>query len=324
MLLIFSEEYEMSTDEVIDWLHYFKRPFTRFNETNHFAFEEAQLIGNNWQIILTKGADKIDLEAISHYWYRRGYFHIEQKAIKTLNKGVNDQLDTQIGGELYKIEELIHSRLKDMNHIGSYVENYLNKLNILRKAILAGLKVPNTMITSNRQTALRFCNSHNRNVITKAIRERLQVNFAGMNYYANTTLLNYDTIKRFPSKFTPALFQECLLKKYELRIFYLDEICYSSAIFSQNDHKTAIDFRNYNHDKPNRVCPYILPTEVSIKLCKLMTSLGFRSGSIDMVVDVNQEYIFLEVNPIGQFKQVSAPCNYHLEKLIFSKLTCPN
>ncbi|MPT35513.1 MAG: hypothetical protein E2604_10600 [Flavobacterium sp.] len=57
-----------------------------------------------------------------------------------------------------------------------------------------------------------------------------------------------------------------------------------------------------------------------IKLKKLMKVLKLNSGSIDMLVSSNNEYVFLEVNPIGQFGQVSKPCNYYLEKQIAKEL----
>lgn len=47
-----------------------------------------------------------------------------------------------------------------------------------------------------------------------------------------------------------------------------------------------------------------------------MNFLDYQTGSIDIVVDKLDVYYFLEVNPIGQFKQVSSPCNYNLEEKI--------
>jgi hypothetical protein len=43
---------------------------------------------------------------------------------------------------------------------------------------------------------------------------------------------------------------------------------------------------------------------------------GLTSGSLDVVLTTQYEYVFLEVNPIGQFEQVSVPCNYNLFKTI--------
>jgi len=144
--------------------------------------------------------------------------------------------------------------------------------------------------------------------------------YLNVTYYSNTTLITPETIAKFASTFPPTLFQECLNKKYELRIFYLDGVCYSSAIFSQNDPQTRIDFRNYNRETPNRVCPYQLPKKIEKRIRKLMNHYSMRSGSIDMVVEKTKGFVFLEVNPVGQFKQVSHPCNYRLEKRIAQSL----
>jgi D-alanine-D-alanine ligase-like ATP-grasp enzyme len=88
------------------------------------------------------------------------------------------------------------------------------------------------------------------------------------------------------------------------------------AIFSQANEKTRIDFRHYDREKPNRTVPYILPEAIEDKLLQFMNELKLASGSIDMLVDQQYNYYFLEVNPIGQFSQVSLPCNYYLEKKI--------
>ena len=52
-----------------------------------------------------------------------------------------------------------------------------------------------------------------------------------------------------------------------------------------------------------------------------MSCLGLDSGSIDMVVTKEGDFVFLEVNPVGQFNQVSKPCNYFLEKEISKYFT---
>lgn len=51
-----------------------------------------------------------------------------------------------------------------------------------------------------------------------------------------------------------------------------------------------------------------------------METIEIKSGSLDLIVDENGDYVFLEVNPIGQFAQVSIPCNYFIEKYIANYL----
>ena len=35
-----------------------------------------------------------------------------------------------------------------------------------------------------------------------------------------------------------------------------------------------------------------------------------------MILNKNNEYVFLEINPVGQYGMVSEPCNYFLDKKI--------
>ncbi|NJO92369.1 MAG: hypothetical protein HC831_27910 [Chloroflexia bacterium] len=62
--------------------------------------------------------------------------------------------------------------------------------------------------------------------------------------------------------------------------------------------------------------PYKLPDEIKNKLIALMNEIELDTGSIDMIVDKKGKYIFLEVNPNGQYGLVSDTCNYYLEKEI--------
>lgn len=47
-----------------------------------------------------------------------------------------------------------------------------------------------------------------------------------------------------------------------------------------------------------------------------MAKLKMNSGVIDMIVTSLNEYIFLEVNPVGHFGLISYHCNYGIEKKI--------
>lgn len=88
------------------------------------------------------------------------------------------------------------------------------------------------------------------------------------------------------------------------------------AIFSQLDDKTKLDFRNYNEENPNRNVPFKLPHEVENKLRNLFEQLDLNTGSIDLILTPKNDFVFLEINPVGQFGMTSYPCNYYLEKKI--------
>ena len=48
--------------------------------------------------------------------------------------------------------------------------------------------------------------------------------------------------------------------------------------------------------------------------------IKLKNGSIDIIRGVDNNYYFLEVNPVGQFGMVSNPCNYNIEEKFALKL----
>jgi D-alanine-D-alanine ligase-like ATP-grasp enzyme len=62
--------------------------------------------------------------------------------------------------------------------------------------------------------------------------------------------------------------------------------------------------------------PYQLPKELEAKIDVLMQKLQLNTGSLDFMVTEDNQFYFLEVNPVGQFGMVSVPCNYYLEQKI--------
>ena len=66
--------------------------------------------------------------------------------------------------------------------------------------------------------------------------------------------------------------------------------------------------------------PYKLPLLVEKKLNRLMRKLKLNTGSIDLIKSIDNQYIFLEVNPSGQFGMVEDACNYNLHELVAASL----
>jgi glutathione synthase/RimK-type ligase-like ATP-grasp enzyme len=44
-----------------------------------------------------------------------------------------------------------------------------------------------------------------------------------------------------------------------------------------------------------------LPTDVEAKLLQFMDYFGLNYGGIDIIVTPDDRYVFLEVNPVGEF-----------------------
>jgi len=313
MILILSEKNDITTYHVVKWLKYYEKE--SFVLTFEDTIEILSIESGNAKIKINEYIfNLIDLEA---YWYRRGainwtyYTSIENLSIEISN---------DLNFEKKLIVEFIHNYFLDIPNLSSYYNFNVNRIIGFFYANDVGFKTPNYGIYCCKEDVIFFYNKYKK-IATKPIGNGLFVNINNKQYLNYTSILTENEIKSFSAKFPHSLFLEYIEKKYELRIFYLDGTCYSMAILSQNDNKTEVDYRNYNNEKPNRNEPYILPKNISNKIKCLMKKLKLKTGSIDIIVTPSDDFVFLEVNPIGQFLNVSHTCNYNLEKKVAEYLS---
>jgi ATP-GRASP peptide maturase of grasp-with-spasm system len=224
------------------------------------------------------------------------------------------KLTSHLKFELKKISDFLAKTFSDcdIKEVPSLNKAYTNKIENLYLAKSYGLSIPSTLISTSSSEINQFQMKHKR-IITKPIYE-----VPTFIIDDNVFHFKYDLLKNDISESTifPSLIQEYIEKEYEIRSFYLAGVFYSMAIFSQNDQKTKIDFRNYNDKIPNRKVPYILPKIIERKLRKVFKKLELNTGSVDIIKGLDGQYYFLEINPVGQFGMVSFPCNYFLEEKI--------
>jgi ATP-GRASP peptide maturase of grasp-with-spasm system len=315
MILIFSESNDISTSQVMEWLLQAGKNVLRLNECDRL--ERFTLQKNSIELyfyqLSTSRHIAINLDDIETVWYRKGGLSFEQWLEQQFN---NNYIDRYIQRELKVVTDYIYYVLSRKKMLATKFTSSMNKLHVNALAEALGLKTPDFIISTEKERLSRFLTEKKEDCITKAISETFYATIDQQFIISYTEPVSPADLPPYPNHIKPTLLQEKIDKKYELRIFYLDGVCYSSAIFSQNDSQTKVDFRKYNFVKPNRTIPYRLPEAVANQLHQLMQQLTLKTGSIDMLVTNNNEYIFLEVNPVGQFGMVSGPCNYPLEKNI--------
>jgi glutathione synthase/RimK-type ligase-like ATP-grasp enzyme len=96
------------------------------------------------------------------------------------------------------------------------------------------------------------------------------------------------------------IFQRYVPAAVDLRITAIGPQLLAAEAHSQKG-EYKIDVR-LNNDVP--YFPHKLPRDVEEKLLKMMRRMGLEYGAIDMRVTPEGEYVFLEVNPAGQFLYV--------------------
>lgn len=303
MILILSDLFDLSTNSVIEWLNFYKKKYFRINAQDNL---DIDFIGTD--VILKTATSSVKLSEINSFWYRRGYLNYKGDSTNI------SQFDNLQEIEINNVLQFIYYKLNKSKHLNSIHNADVNKLIVNDIARELNISTPIDFIFSNFDSLKDKIQNESTQNITKVISGRCTQEFNDFIIFNYTKEIDVNSIKT--KTFFPSLIQNKIEKKYELRVFYLDGQFYSMAIFSQKDTQTNIDFRNYNDTKPNRSVPFKLPNEIEVKLDLLMKKLGLNSGSIDMIVTPKNEFVFLEVNPVGQFGMISFPCNYNLEKLI--------
>lgn len=319
MVLILSEKNDISTDHVIDWLRFFNVGYTRINDDEKLNLQK--IILSNTEInfhLQDKIQDSvIDTTNIQTIWARRGYLNMSILPPLIKKKDIKEQIIEHLQLELSEIQDIFALILSKKKSIGRLDKYHTSKLNALLVAKKNKLLIPNTIIVTTKNEL----NKCKKELITKSIASTPMFRGQKELNLLYTELLSHQRKQNIPQKFFPSLFQEKIEKEFEIRVFYLNKKLYSMAIFSQNDPQTRIDFRKYNDTSPNRVCPYKLPKSIERRIINFMLDMELNCGSIDLIKDTDGNYIFLEVNPVGQFGNVSYYCNYQLEKIIATTLS---
>jgi ATP-GRASP peptide maturase of grasp-with-spasm system len=321
MIVIFSQHAaEYTTNQVIDWLAYNGADYFRFNGIEgiqHTTYTLENDSGTKIDSVIALDDNK-DLVVWYRRWLPQDFYHESSNLSKQV--GLNRQLSDYLRDEARTIRNYLFKSLKPRYVLSDLFQQSVNKLEVLKLAMEAGLTIPSTIVTGEKTALQAFLEKHGQ-AIVKNITEVGMFTLRNKFFVTFTAPFSAADLEDIPARFFPTLFQESIAKKYEVRVFYLEGTCYSMAMFSQSNNRTASDFRNFDYTDPNRNVPYKLPASVEASVDRLMKRLRLNCGSIDFIMSTTGAYIFLEVNPVGQFGMVSEPCNYYLEKKVAALLT---
>lgn len=196
----------------------------------------------------------------------------------------------------------------------------------LIKASQVGFKVPKTIMSSNKVEIEKFINSVGGHCVIKTIgnhaafwRDRkdgelmthriTQEFFA--NYYKNNEL---DYV---------LYLQEEILKKYELRITVVGNKIFPCRINSQKHSESSLDWRWIDPEQMEHEMVK-LPAAVEESCFNLCRSYGLQYGAIDMAVTDNEDYIFFEINPAGQYMWIDELAGSNISESIADLLMHPD
>ncbi|WP_312752052.1 hypothetical protein [Epilithonimonas hominis] len=305
MILIISRDSDTTTDLVMEWLSHWGLPFLRLNEDLY----EDVFVDYIQNIVRIKDVDTKDIKVV---WFRKfpNILMDEERDViqKQIYKSViNFRIREGISFREYLFQNLDDNNVKWLTN--PFFANE-NKLLQMKAAQRNGLTIPETYILTSKKEIINLL-KNKQEYITKPFENCMHLMFRGKSIGMKTTVIN-SYIKDIPNEFPPSLIQKRIDKKYELRIFFLMGKFFTAKIcdedLSEVDHRINMIYLKGRFENFN------LPTEIEYKLCKVLQEIGLNCASIDMIIDSNDEYFFLEINPTGQFTYHSYYNNTYLEK----------
>jgi glutathione synthase/RimK-type ligase-like ATP-grasp enzyme len=294
-VLILTQEFDPTVDPVVKSLMSRDVEVIRVDLSyfpSKLVFTTSDFDGDRRQL-LHRGR-RVDLDSLSAVWYRRptAFVFNSQMTEAELQFARNEALHG-IGGILRGTECLWVNR-PDVDAVAELKPYHL------RLAKRLGFTVPRTLITNDPDEVRELITTSDRPIVYKAFSAGVIHYPGGFPTGLYTTIVGKEVLDHVDRvRHTMCIFQEYVEKAYEIRLTVIGNTYFPVVIDSQSKPTTSVDWRGEN------MLPYgpyqPLPDDIVERTQRLLTELNVVYAAIDFIVTPSGEYVFLEVNPCGQF-----------------------
>jgi len=320
ILLVTSAE-DLTTDYLIRRLEERKLPFFRFNtEETVSGFDVSlSLTSESTQFSITdliRGVELKSTDVSGAYFRRPG-----QPRTASENETESMFSRRELEETLRSLWRMIPERTW-LNHPERiWLAN--NKIKQLILAHEAGFKIPDTLVSSHSKKVLEFIGSHRNDAISKPVKHGFFNSDNGANLIFTDVITAEELVQlEGCGQIVPAIVQPHLEKKLDLRITVVGELVFPVAIYSQEHVETSTDWRTWDiiegidlkHER------FDLPNDITDRCLALNKKLGLNFSCIDMVLTTSNDFVFLEVNPNGQWAWIESLVGFAIRDAIIDQL----
>jgi len=236
-----------------------------------------------------------------------------------------NDLDPQFyNGCLHESRKTLEIFLQNLSHVSwmdgiPIARKAENKFYQLQLAQEVGLNIPPTLITNNPTDFKVFYKAHQGEVVAK-MNTVLSYGMNSDELFVYTSKVEKEHLEDADMlKYSPMIFQRRIPKAYELRIIYVNGDCFVGKIDASQSENGQTDWRQSG---VNEVIwqPYVIPNGLKNLLRLFMQKIGLLYGAIDVICQPNGEYVFLEVNPGGEWGMIEKELDEPISEAIAKTL----
>ena len=291
-VLIVTASYDVAADYVLKALQQRGTPVFRLNTDRFPSHIKASFIPPN-DIEFSAGDKTVSGMSIRSVWYRR---HVSPELPAELDAGIRDFCERETRAFLDGVlTSLPTERWMSCPQDIARAERKPYQLAI---AAQLGFEIPNTIITNNPLPVVEMARHHQ--LIAKAVSSGYVSSPEG-NQAMFTSALRPEDLKELDElAYAPVIFQELIDKVSDIRVTVVAGEVFAAEILSQERQSSRIDWRAT--DDPH-LCHrrHELPTEIADLCREIVNHLGLTFGAVDLALWADGTYLFLEINPNGEW-----------------------
>lgn len=195
----------------------------------------------------------------------------------------------------------------------------------LEAARALGFQVPRTLITNDPTAVLAFFDACGGAIISKAVARGVvdpeghylkeQPRFMHTSQVAREDLNDLEGVRACAH-----LFQQKIRKAMDLRVTVIGQQVFAVGIRAHTD-EAALDWRRGYGSLTYSIEEF--PRELEQKMLQLVRGFGLQYSSADFILTPDGEYIFVELNPNGQFYFLVPPTGLPMAAAMADLLCSP-
>jgi glutathione synthase/RimK-type ligase-like ATP-grasp enzyme len=239
----------------------------------------------------------VDLDGLTALWFRRPQPPVPHAEIA--DEGTRAHIQKECAAFAGDLWEQLDCRMVPAPR--ERVRLAQRKSSQLALAGRLGFELPDTLITNDPDEFLDFYNRHEGRIITKSLDTALLARPDGEGVgRLSEPVSTRDVAYADAIRLAPVIIQEYVAKRVELRVTVVGRAVFAAEIHSQESNHTRFDWRRYDLGSTRHEV-HRLPVGVAQRCVEIVERLGLRYGAIDLILTPDGRYVFLEVNPTGQW-----------------------
>jgi glutathione synthase/RimK-type ligase-like ATP-grasp enzyme len=299
MILILTGDTDPHADLVIEALRQRGAEWVRFNPARFPSGAEIAFsctAAGQVRSLLRAGEETVDLDRVTAVWYRRP--EPPEPHAEITDPGMREYVTEECRFTLNDLWETLDCRW--VPALPSVIRRAEFKAAQLKVAGTLGFELPPTLLTNSPEALLEFYRRHDTDVISKLAGPSFIASFGDQLVRYTDVVSRRDIGYARSVRYCPVLFQAYVPKRVELRVTVVGQTVLAAEIHSQASNHTRHDWRRYDWYQTTYL-PHELPREVERRCLELVERLGLSYGAIDLVLTPDDRYVFLEINPNGQY-----------------------